>query len=583
MTSDVATPPISGEFDARLSAEPTPNVRERPGLVRRSRWPLIVLLLVLAFGTWARLVDLGKADFWTDELYHVFAAEGLTRGEGPRLPSGEVYGRGIDITRLVAVARAHIDDPELAARLPSAIFGIAGLFAFAVIAWRIAGPWPTVWAVLLLAIFPVPLQEARNTRFYTLQLLHGLVAFYAGWRTLAPRGVSIEDDGGTAPTLRERWGWAALTAVAFVAGARVQPTTLSAAAGWGITVVLFAIADASRLGKQAIRQSIAVQLTLAGVAGAALVVVARPDLIRKTLSMAMYVPLWAEGTYSPRTYYWMLVNFTPLLLSLVPLVFVAVFRRSPALMTFLLMWFAVPFALHSFVFRFQTERYVLLALPALFLAAAIAAADGCRALFHMVSTKVQGLDLRVSPQLARLVAAGTVAMIAAFALFTTPAFSRAKRIATGDLEVRSETDWKRALEVLRSTPGADTLPWTSYQSVAAKYYWGRLDFLIERGLLDRAVGGPDTVGSRKVVVHPEGTRDFYLGLPVFWRSSALTEHFGAGRDVIVAFDSTVQPNPRGAILDDLRRDGAEELCKGQCGTVQLYRWTLPPADSTEGR
>ena len=564
-------------------AEPTSPVRERPGLVRRSPWPLVALLRVLAFGTWARLVDLGKADFWTDELYHVFAAEAVARGEGPRLPSGEVYGRGIDITRLVAVARAHIDDPELAARLPSAVFGVAGLVAFAVIAWRIAGPWAAVWAVLLLGIFPVPLQEARNTRFYTLQLLHGLVAFYAGWRTLTPRGVSIDDEGGSAPTLRQRWGWAALTAVAFAAAARVQPTTFSVAAGWGVTVLLFAIADASRLGKQSIRQSIAVQLTFAGLAGAALVFVARPDVIRETLAMAMYVPLWAEGTYSPRTYYWMLANFTPLLLSLLPVVFVAVFRRSPALMTYLLMWFAVPFALHSFVFRFQTERYVLLALPALFLATAIAAADACSALLRMVSTKVQRLHRSVPPQLARLVAVGTVAMISGFALLTTPAFSRAKRIATGDLEVRSETDWKRALEVLRSTPGTDTLPWTSYQSMAARYYWGRLDFAIERGLLDRPEGGPNTIGRRQITVHPEGSRDYYLGVPVVWRASSVREYFRPGRDVIVAFDSTVQSRFPGSVLSELRGENAQELCGGRCGTVLLYRWTLAPGDSVVRR
>jgi hypothetical protein len=543
----------------------------------------VVLLAVLLFGTWVRLVDLGKGDFWTDELYHVFAAEALARGDGPRLPSGEVYGRGIDVTRLVAVARAHIDDPELAARLPSAIFGVAGLFAFAVIAWRVAGAWTAVWAVLLLGVFPVPLQEARNTRFYTLQLLHGLVAFYAGWRTLAPQGFSIVGADPSAPTLRERWGWAALTAVAFAAAARVQPTTLSVGAGWGVCVLLFAVADASRLGKRALRESIAVQLSIAGLAGTAVVVAARPDLIRETLALAMYVPLWAEGTYSPRTYYWMLVNFTPLLLSLVPLIFVAVFRRSPALMTFLLMWFAVPFALHSFVFRFQTERYVLLALPALFLAAGIAAADGCGALFRMVSTKVERLHRGVSPQLARVVAAGTVAMISGFALLTTPAFSRAKRVATGDLEVRSETNWKAALEVLRSTPGADTLPWTSNQSMAARYYWGRLDFAIERGLLDRPEGGPETVGPRPTTIHPEGSRDYYLGVPVVWRASSVREFFGPGRDVIVAFDSTVQSRFPESVMSELRGGNAQELCLGRCGTVLLYRWTLAPDDSAAGR
>lgn len=562
--------------------EPAPRSPGRPSGVRQSRAALVALVLVLVFGAYSRLVDLGGPDLWSDELFHVFAAESLERGDGPRLPSGELYSRGMDITRLVQIARRHIADPEAAARLPSALFGIAGLLAFAAISWRVAGRWPAVWATLLLAVFPVSLQEARNTRFYTLQLLHGLIAFYAGWRALEPRTGSEERGTEGSTSLWGRWGWTALALVAFLSATRIQPTTLSIAAGWGVTALLFAIADLARLGRRAVRQSVPVQLVLAGVIGAALVLVVRPSLVGKVITFAMDVPLWAESEYSPRAYYWLLANTVPLLLSLLPVIFLAVTRRSVALATYLFTWFIVPLVLHSFVFRFQADRYVLLALPALFLATGIAASDACGALLRLASTELRRVDARISARVAGYAAVCTVAAVVAIALFTTPAFSRSIRVATRELDVRPRTDWRRALEVLQSTPGADTLPWGSLEHLSARFYWRRIDFTVERGLLDRPVGGPETPWPRAIVVHPEGTRDFYIGAPILWRASAVREYFGTGRDVIVAVDSTAEANYPGGVVAEIRREGAKELCLGRCGTLHLYRWTLAD-DNHEGR
>ena len=559
----------------------TPRPRERASGVRQSRAPLVALVLVLLFGAYSRLVDLGGPDLWSDELFHVLAAESLERGDGPRLPSGESYTRGMDLTRLVKVTRHYVSDAEEAARLPSALFGIAGLLAFAAIAWRLAGRWPAVWSTLLLAVFPVVLQEARNTRFYTLQLVHGLVAFYAGWRALEPRRTTPEGDLDRSDGVLARWGWVALAMLAFLSAARVQLTTVSVVAGWGAAVLAFAIADLIRLRTRALRESVGVQLVVAGLVGLALVFVAAPGLLQRLISYAMDVPLWAESEFSPRTYYWMFANTIPVVLSMMPLIYLVVARRDRWFAAYLFLWFMVPLVLHSFVLKFQAERYVILALPGLFLAAGIAASDGCGALFRRVAAEARQFDARVSQRLAQVVAVCAVAGVVAIAIFTTPAFSKSTRVALRQHDVRPPTDYRRALEVLRSTPGADTLPWGSLQHLTARYYWPRVDFTIERGLLDRPVGGPETQGTREIVVHPEGTRDFYLGIPVLWRASAVREYFGTGRDVIVAIDSTAEANYPGGVVSELRTGGAKELCLGRCGTVQLYRWTLAD-DTTDG-
>lgn len=541
---------------------------------RSSRSAIVALVLVLVFGTYIRLAGLGTAPFWNDELFHVFAAQSLDRGDVTRLPSGEVYRRGEDITRLVRVASHYVADPEMAARLPSAIFGVAGLVIFALIAWRVAGAWSAVWSAFLLGVFPVVLMESRNTRFYTEQLVLGLIAMYAGWRALAPAGPSTEA-GDAEPNVRTRWGWVALTFAAFAVAARVQLTTLSVAAGWAGACALFAVLDLRRLGgRRAIRESVPVQLATAGIAGFLAVLVVRPGTIRDIVTVALEVPLWARGEYSPQTYYWMLLDATPLIVSLMPLIFLVAIRRNWALAVYLAMWFGVPFVLHSLVFRFQNERYVILALPALFLATGIAAAEGCRALRRVVATWVERRNPRGTPGMARLIGASAVVLVAMVAIVTTPAVPRVRRVLAGQVAPPSPIDWAGALAILHATPGADSMPWGSFHTLAAKYYWKRVDFSIEPGLLERPIGGPNTPGPRPQKVHPQGTPDWYVGVPVLSTADAIREHFGVGRDVIIAIDSTIEYGGPGTIMAELREGNADELCEGRCGTLHLYRWTV---------
>lgn len=545
--------------------------------VRQSRTALVVLCLVLVFGAVGRLSGLGDEDLWIDEFYHVFSAQSLERGDGPRLPSGELYTRGIDISRLVRVSQRYVADPEAAARLPSAVFGILGLVLFAAIAWRLAGAWSAVWSVLLLATFPVALQESRNTRFYTEQLLYGLLAMYAGWRALERTGLGQEESPRDAPAPSSRWAWVTLALVSFLLATRIQPTTLSVVAGWGTVVAVFAAADVRRIGAGALRHSVPLQLTVLGIAALIAVLLVRPSLYRTLLGAATEVPAWARGEFSPKAYYWMLAEAVPLVLSLMPVIFLAVAKRNGALATYLFAWFAVPLALHSFVFRFQADRYVLLALPALFLSAGIAAADACGALHGAVAEAVQRVRAPSSPLAARYAAAGAVALTGLTAIVTTPAFVRARKVMAGEVQVHAGTDWRRALKVLQAIPGADTLPWGASHPLAPKFYWGRVDFAIAYGLLERPVGGPDSAGPRAIRAHPQGSRDFYVGVPVLSTVAALRDHFGPGRDVILAVDTSVEAKASFSdFARELRRKGAaQELCAGRCGSIRMYRWTLP--------
>lgn len=556
-----------------MTSDLTSRLPEHRDILTGTRVPLVVLAIVLLFGAHARLAGLGNADFWEDELLHVLPAQSLDRGAGPRLPSGELYTRGVEMTRLVRVAQHYVSDPETAARLPSAILGIASLVIFAAAAWRMAGPWPAVWATLLLAIFPVSLHESRNARFYTEQLAHGLIALYAGWRALEPHPGS-RDGADLATSAASRWGWVVLALGAFALAARVQPTTLSVAAGCATVVAVFGIVDLFRFGRRAIRASLPLQLAIVGSVALAAGLLARPDVARNALAVARFVPLWAINDYSPLAYYWMLSAAAPVMLSLMPLIFLAVARRSWALSVYLLAWFAIPVALHSFVFRFQADRYVILAIPGLLLAAAIAASDGCGVLRRAISDWVERRVTRATPAAARYAGVCGAVLVALAAVITTPAFTRARKVATGQLVLGAQTDWRAARAVLRETPGADTIPLGTLHALPAVFYLGRASFTIQHGWLERRSGGPNTAGPRPIRMHPQGTSDYYVGIPVLSTPDAVTQRFGSGREVIIAIDSTLETSALSITRDFTHGPAAPELCDGRCGTLHLHRWTL---------
>jgi hypothetical protein len=91
----------------------------------------LLLVAVVAGAAYVRMSDLAAMDFTLEELNHYHAGKSLARSEGPRLPSGEWYGRGVEYSWMGAWTAKWIDTPEIALRMPSALFGTA------TVAWEI--------------------------------------------------------------------------------------------------------------------------------------------------------------------------------------------------------------------------------------------------------------------------------------------------------------------------------------------------------------------------------------------------------------------------------------------------------------
>jgi hypothetical protein len=535
------------------------------------RIPLLLIALVVAWGCYLRFVNLGLNTLASDEMNHYFAGESLRSTGAPLLPSGTSYTRGLEYSRMVALALPRFDRIEVAVRFPSAVIGAVCLLLFGVIAWRMAGPWPAVLATLLFTLYPEALRLSRFGRFYTLQLLGGLIAFYAGWRLLRD---PLEPDRFNRRRLLEDWGWAGLILVSLGYATSVQPTTMSVAAGLGLWIAIVGIRDLRLHGSQAWRWSVPLQLTAGAGVAILLILLFRLELAREVFQVSRTVPMWARlsaegaGAGPISAYYRRLSDNFPLVISLSPLIFLVAILRQRRLGGLLLCWFTVPILLHSVVFPWKAERYVLLAVPALFLAAGIAGAAGIAALNDYLSDRLAawpalGERRRSLAQLAS-------AVIVIGAVITTPAFNTSRRLVT----TRQSFGWDESMALLRSQGDLAALPIGSAQPLVALHYWGRLDFTVQRALLEswrRDSTGGDF--DHPFIMKAMGSPDVYAGRPTLTTAEAIRSHFAGSGAVIVGIDQkylthgNIDPSLRKALDTEAR-----ELCENRCGTMNLYHW-----------
>jgi hypothetical protein len=222
-----------------------------------------------------------------------------------------------------------------------------------------------------------------------------------------------------------------------------------------------------------------------------------------------------------------------------------------------LIWFAVPFFLHSFVFKWKGERFILLALPALFLAAGIAAAIGVDFIYRTVRLKLAPLIVKE-----RWIHTGSVCMtvlICLFIVITTSAFNAARKLPMKT--AKKEEDWSKLGEVVRSASGNGTIPVGSSGPLNGLFYLGDLDFVVGKDFLETSQGTE------------KKSKDYYSGALVLPTPEMIKAHFHESKCVLIGIDRNQWSYGNiDASLQKVLSTEAEELCQGKCGTLNLYRW-----------
>jgi hypothetical protein len=532
-----------------------------------NRLALFCLVAVVAFGTYVRVWHLGRADFGTDELYQVFAAAGLRQHGDLIMPSGNRYGRGADVTHMIRIGFDIASESAAAARMPSALFGVAGLLLFVAILWSIAGPWVAVAGGLLLAFYPEAVKQSREVRFYTYQAVWGVAALYTGWKALPPPAP------GTAlmRVLIRGWTWAGLTLLLLAMAVRVQLVSFSVLLAWGAAAVLIAVLDVRRVGRHGLQTSVPAQLAFLGVAAALLVALGAPGWVANLWQAARSVPPWiltAEGGLHPLFYYHVLAATYPALLAALPVLLVGALLLHPRLALFAVAWYGVPLLLHSFVFSMKGERFVMIPALGLFLLAGLGIVYWGKIFARTIYTTLIGSGLAADGS--RRISQAVVAAAAIFAVLATPALHRVWDLPGGEPSRR----WSSAAQLLADRPELASLPLGSTLALHALYYFHRLDF----ALSDPTTYNPDLMPQGIVVSSIHGERERDTGVPFAGGLDEVRGLFPDAAGVILAIEERLVRIGRvdPAFMRALAADGVE-LCEGRCPGLLLY---ILPFDNT---
>ncbi len=331
----------------------------------------ILLLVAVGGGIFLRLYNIGQYGFWTDELFHVFAARSYLANGSLHVPwEMEEYVRAKPVTFLTILSFKLFGESESAARLPFALANIAFiLIAYRIIQRLFSRNIAIIFAAAMsLSIFAI--QMSQECRMYTLfQLFYFLmsIAFLYG----------IEP--GMATAAARRWGRSPAppfvrSGVSFkylawalgfgIVAASLQDLTFNfifVGVAYWITMLVYL---AARSGiRSAIRSKYGVLLISVAALGA-LFSLTRLPIVAGVLEVAREAPGWNRSPQSNFSFYQrVLTESHPVTWAIFPLgAFVAVYRYGRKGLFFVLS-FLLLFLMHCFAFGRISERYIFQLLP----------------------------------------------------------------------------------------------------------------------------------------------------------------------------------------------------------------------------
>jgi hypothetical protein len=315
------------------------------------RWDVLWASLALFVAALAiRLLLAEQQPVWTDELYHLLAADSLGQGRGLQVYEG-AYTRDPLFTWMVSTLTRFYSWNLLVPRLPAAVAG--ALQVALVFAWlRARSDWiAALAAALFLCFSEMAVQQSAYVRFYS---VHALFFWLAA--TSAYDLFHVSSQG-------RRIQAGALAAVGAAVSLHLQPTTifgLGAIGLWGLWMYFRSGAVSKQINRLLIA---AVAL---GVLALAVVALVLPDLIHQAIWEFTHSEQWNKKASQDVLYYvkYLVKQYPLLVLGSVP-AFVLAYREKPALAALSLAIIVISGAALS-VAGMKSPRYFLFALPFVF-------------------------------------------------------------------------------------------------------------------------------------------------------------------------------------------------------------------------
>jgi hypothetical protein len=134
--------------------------------------------------------------------------------------------------------------------------------------------------------------------------------------------------------------------------------------------------------------------------------------------------------------------------------------------------------------------------------------------------------------------------------------------------------WAESKRIITADRELAGLPLGSAMPLEALHYWGRIDFVVQKALLESWVRDTASPEGRQVYhMNPMGSPDLYAGRPTLTTPEAIRERFSSQGAVIIGIQQKYLDynNVEASLRDTLERE-ANELCNDRCGVLRLYYW-----------
>jgi hypothetical protein len=185
---------------------------------------ILLLLVLLAAGSFLRVWNLGRASYWVDEVNTLFCSTSYNATGRMTMPSGWLNDRAPAFTVIMAWAYRLLPANETGTRLPAALFGVACIASAYGLARRMFGAKVGLMTAFLMTFSHFEVGWSRTGRMYTLFQLLTLFLAYAFLRGFEKPPGADQGRPGLRLRLSDRSfavragsvGWPALFAVVFV-------------------------------------------------------------------------------------------------------------------------------------------------------------------------------------------------------------------------------------------------------------------------------------------------------------------------------------------------------------------------------
>ena len=429
-------------------------------------WGIIGLIIA---GIYLQTEGIGKDSFFIDELYHVYAAKSLNENHTLSLPSGNSYERSSIYTALVGISFKIFGISEFSARLPSVVCGLLYLCFYYFIISNLFNRKVAILSTLMLVFSYMQIYYTKNCRMYSLlQLTYaGMVyCFYkiiSHWMPEAgnlkfrfPNNFSLNDLSLIIIFILAAWISYNLQIISLL----FLPSAL-------IFIALIAIENVRK--KIRSNRSMLIFLTF----GIFAVLTVATYLLRGPLSDLyehyFFVPPWSEDRADNFLFYMgVLKHETLLLWLLIPIgaaIAIHQFGRSAQC---IICFLAIPFLILS-PLPLKAARYIYHVYPfgLIFISVALVA------LIEKVSAKIKFSRFRKKGLLEGL-------WLLAITIFIGMNISNS--YVESKLYLYDRPDWKKVAALTRGQVNAGDIV-VADNPIAAKYYLGRVDYVINENLL----------------------------------------------------------------------------------------------------